>query len=301
MYRWLPLIRLSTQRLAARALGHTKNDAPGRVGTGAAGADDAALHQRRAEQAYLAALGDDLSQIGDAIRRRAEGDLDIGIIGIHQRYATPRREQDLAAGRGDDAAVLDIGRNQINAAALRGPDGPLSLDAAGNGAGLEASLAGEKIAVRYPQRRSDQPLHIDTRGGAEQYPVRVDQPDAPIGLQRAQNRRRLRTEHPVENAALRILLEETRCLSRTDGEPLPVDDRAGGIGDGQSPRLLRESGTADDDLRSDRQCECHRRGVATRHGNSQQARPQGQASAQSFMEPSVHSAPHQKARLRCRK
>ena len=101
--------------------------------------------------AYVAALGQQLTDIDRLVGGRADFDAHVRRLRIDELHGLAGGENDLPARRSDDAAVFDVGRNQIDRAA-GSIDRALIAEVAGAGRIGEAQPTGEKISVRQIER-----------------------------------------------------------------------------------------------------------------------------------------------------
>jgi hypothetical protein len=95
----------------------------------------------------------------------------------------------------------------------------------------EAQAPIEEVAVGQRQRRRDQPGDIHHGARTDQDAIRVDQEHPAVGLQAPEDLGHLRTGHPIQDGAGGVLLDEAHQFVGRDRETLPVDDRAGRVGD----------------------------------------------------------------------
>ncbi len=90
---------------------------------GAVRGDKAALFDHAGEDADAASLGDQLADVDGAVLRRSELHPQLGPLRIDEFHALARCEDDFALGTGDDAVILDVGRDEVDEAAARSGDG----------------------------------------------------------------------------------------------------------------------------------------------------------------------------------
>jgi hypothetical protein len=133
----------------------------------------------------------------------------------------------LAEPRGDHAAVLHTRRNQRDQAAFGHADLALVDDArAGPARQVEAQLAGHEVFVARIGGRQHQCGRVEPRVAPDEDAVLVDQVNAPVGRERAQQRGGFVADHAVERGRhCRGLLEAHR-LARPNAEALPVNHGA---------------------------------------------------------------------------
>ena len=87
-------------------------------------------------------------------------------------------------------------------------------------------MPGKKVLIAHVQRTGGQRADIHARAGAKENAAGINQHDLPVGGQRAEDRARLRSQHPVQrNRGGARLLEADRLIGR-DIEARPVDDQA---------------------------------------------------------------------------
>ena len=203
-----------------------------RVGVG-----HAAVFHQRAIHADAPAGSDQLAEIDRLIV--GGGDLHPHFRGlrIHQFDTLARGEDDLALRAADDAAVLYVLADQIHHAAGGRIDRALIDHAARARRWREAHAAGQKIGVRQVQRRRHESGNVNIGAGADGDAVGIDQKNAPVGLQGAEDGRWIHAADPVEHRADLRLLDKAGDLAAGNRERLPVDHRARRIGDGQRAAL----------------------------------------------------------------
>ena len=211
--------------------------------------DQAALLDRAGEDADAAGLGDHLADVDGGVLGRGQEHAQFGLLRIDQFHALAGGEDDLALGAGDNAVVLDVGRDEVDEAAARRGDGAVIDDLARAADILQLELAGERVAVTEAQAGGDETGGVDARAGADGDAVGVDEVDAAVGLQLPQDRRLFRAGDAVQHCALRVLLDEAGELVGFDREPLPVDDGPGGVGDAEAFAAGGEGRRAADDGR----------------------------------------------------
>ena len=133
------------------------------------------------------------------------------------------RQHDVAVLGRDQPGVFDIGGDQDQRAAGRF-ERAVVAQLAGVALGIELHPAGQEVFVPDVERRRDQPRGVHLRAGTEQHAIRIDQENAAIGDQVAEDSRRILTDHAVEHAGGRARLDEAGGFTRLDGKLLPVDD-----------------------------------------------------------------------------
>lgn len=118
--------------------------------------------------------------------------------------------------------------------------------------GREAHFAVQEVLVADVERRRHQPIDGDLCAGAKQDAVGIDEKDAAVRLQGTDDLRRVLSDHTIEHAAARTLLDEARHFAAADRKALPVDHRPGCVSDRQRIALLRKPRLDVDDLRPQR-------------------------------------------------
>ena len=146
-----------------------------------------------------------------------------------------RGEHDVAAVAGDHRITVhsDIGSHQVDVASARTDAAP-GLDVAGRGLRREFEFAGLEVLVVQIERGGNKTLRVDDTAGAEHDAVGIDQEHPAVGPQRA-------VDLALEAGVLRldaveyrtggILLLEVGGFRGANRKTLPVDDRAGRVGD----------------------------------------------------------------------
>ena len=241
---------LSCQRDGLRSSQH---DATVRPDMCACCADLASLRQCRAEHADIAAAGDQLAEV-DGLAARFDLHPQRRLVGIRDLDALACSEHDVAIFRRDDAGVFDIARDEDQRSA-RGSERAFVAQLACRAVGVEFHPSGEKVFGLDVERRCHQPGGIDLCTGAEQHAVGIDEEDAAVGDEVAENLRRILTHHAVEYRCGRAGLDEAGRFTRLDRELLPVDDRSIAGRDVQRRTLLLNADLAMDDLMTARVCD----------------------------------------------
>ena len=168
------------------------------------------------------------------------------------------RENHIAVGRIDDAAVLDLRRHQDDAAPGWGGDGAaIDKAARGDRSSREVEPPGKEILVAHVERGGHQSGDIDARALAKEHAAGIDQEDFAIGLQGAQDHRGIDAGYAVEHRARCALLDEACGLGGANGEAVPVDYGVRAVGDGEAIALLSNRDLAVDDRRA--------RGIGVHH------------------------------------
>ena len=227
------------------------------LGRAAVGAQRAQLLQPRDQAAVVAGVEEDQA------------------IAFHVHLHLGGRCQADAAGV-DLPGLHQAGRHQHHAAVGR-TDAPFGAQRAGFTVGhiiaAEQQPARGQILTADAQRAGQQPAHIDLAITAENDAPRVDQPHRPVGLQPAQNLRRVTTDHPVDQHRVAARLGDHHALLRADGKARPV--QAGpctGLADVELLRTtLGDGGLAEHRLRTFGQAEGQRRQPRQRHGQTHRA------------------------------
>ena len=110
---------------------------------------------------------------------------------------------------------------------------------------VEVVVAGEEIAVREREGAHREAAHVHRGAFAEQDAVRIDQEDAAVGEERAENHRGVDAGDPVERYGERVGLEELHGLAGAVVEALSVDDgRVAELRDGGDAAVLLNGGRA---------------------------------------------------------
>ncbi len=223
-----------------------QHDAPVRPDMCACCADLASLCQRRAEHADIAAAGDQLAEV-DGLATGFDLHPQRGLMRIGDLDALAGGKHDVAIFRRDDAGVFDVGRDEDQRSA-RGSERAFIAQLAGRAVGVEFHPAGEEVFGLDVERRRHQPGGVDLRTGAEQHAVGIDQKDATVCDEVAENLRRILADHAVEHRCGRTGLDEAGRFPRRYRELLPVDDRTIAGRDVQRGALLLNADLAMDDL-----------------------------------------------------
>jgi len=227
-------------------------DGAGLVHDRAVGADDPPVLDETAVDADPARLRDDPAEVQDLVPGGADDDGDLGRRAFHEADLLPGGQENVAVRGVDDAAVGNIGGNQVDAAARGGTDRPLVFDPAGQRAAAEVDFPGLEVAVRDVEGGGDKAVDVDRGGGADEDAVLVNQIDPAVGLQGAVDGAGVVAADPVQDGARGGGLDEAGELAVADGEVLPVDDRPVGVGDGEDFSLGGEARLAAHDLRAKR-------------------------------------------------
>ncbi len=217
---------------------------------GAGRLNPARLCDRRAEHARAAVARDQLPEV-DRFAAGFDAHAQRRLVRVCDVHALAGGKQHVAVLGGDDAGVLDIGRNQQQRAAGR-PQRAFVAQLRGRAFVFETQTVPVEILVPDIQRRRHQTGGIDLGPGTEQDAVRVDQEYAAVGDQVAENLRRILTDHPVQYGGGRSGLDETGGFPRLDRELLPVDDGLVARRDVQRAALLLDADLSLDDLMAGR-------------------------------------------------
>ena len=230
-----------------------EEDAPA-ITDDATGVEHARVTHDDAGDADAPGFGGDGAKVGAISLRAGYIDLDAGRCAIDQADGIAGRENRLSLRSSDDAFITDVVADQIDAAAGRGPDLTLIDYVFGRAIIDEQMTPGKEVFVADVQRAGDKASGIDPATGTDEDAGRVDQPDATIGREVAQDDRWIAGQHSVEYAAGGGRLDEAGSMPGADVELLPVDDRTVAVGDGENIADLAHAGRATDDLGSHRQC-----------------------------------------------
>ena len=114
--------------------------------------DDSGIAQRSAVNADLAALRQNPAQVHGGVIARRKLDTNPRRTGIENLHRVAGSQDYVALRAGDDAAVADIGADQIDTAACRRGDTALVLHLAGQRIGGEIEAVGEKVLVAQIER-----------------------------------------------------------------------------------------------------------------------------------------------------
>ena len=200
------------------------------------------LVERVGGQEDAPAVGLDQALVGD---QRVEGALvdgkagQSGIIDF-QSDLVGGRQADVAFLRRDAAFIDHLGADQHHVTAGGGIDLAPVDDAAAARAG-QAETPGGKVVVRHVAGRGEDAGRADLGPGCEQHAVRIDDEDLAIGVQRAQDLRRILPQHAVQRDGGRRRLDELDAGGAADIETLPVDRRlAAGLADRQGIAALTD-------------------------------------------------------------
>src|SRR5688572_19301731 len=129
-----------------------EHDAAALVAAHGIGAHFALLVDEAGVDARLAALGDDLADV-ERLAARLDLDAQARQVGLDDVHRLAGGEDHLPLRRGDDAVVLDVRRDEVDAPAGRRGDGAVVHHAAGDCAGFEFQLAGEEVRIADVERR----------------------------------------------------------------------------------------------------------------------------------------------------
>ena len=215
---------------------------------GAAVADDAAV-----EADFLA---DQRAQVDRLLFAVGDFDLDGRFVGVGDGDALAGQQHDLAFGGVNEAGVFNLRGNQDDLATTGSLDGAFILDAAGAGGVVEFEFAGEEVGILELQGGDEQAGDVDLCTLAEGDAVGVDQDDAAIRLQAAEDLAGVAAGDAVEHLAGGALLDEAGEFAAVDVKALPVDDGAWGVGDSQRFAVLLKNGLAGGHHRLDRVGQC---------------------------------------------
>jgi hypothetical protein len=142
----------------------------------------------------------------------------------------------------DDAAVADLGRDEINLAACWCGDAALVQNGTSIRVRLEIVFACQEIGVVQVQRAGDKSTHIDARAGTDHHASRIDQKYFAVRLQLAKYLRGIAAQNLVQNSTAGARLEETRGFIGGDRKTLPVDDGIGRVDDQKLVAILQHAG-----------------------------------------------------------
>ena len=202
------------------------------------GLDGAAVLDEPTVQADL--LADQRTKVDGLLFDVADLDLDGRLVGIGDGDALAGREQYLAFGGVNEAGVFYLRGDQDDLAATGGSYGAFVLDTAGTGRVVEFEFAGEVVGILDLQGRNQQSGDINLRALAEGDAVGVDEYDAAIRLQAAEDLAGVAASNAVQHLAAGALLDEAGQFAAINVKALPVDDGAGGVGDRQRFTALLE-------------------------------------------------------------
>ncbi len=206
------------------------------------GIDDARIAQCCAVNADLSAPGKYFAEVDRGVIARGDFDPHTRCAGVDDFYRLTGCEYHAALRTVDDAAVGDVGADQIDAASGRSGDGAQIFHVAGEWSGGEIESPSEKILVAQVKRGCHQSGNVNARTVPDQNAAWIDQENPAIRQQCPENYRRIGTDDAIEDARDGTLLDEARGFACADREPLPIDDRAGAVGDIQRFTLIGEAG-----------------------------------------------------------
>src|SRR6185503_17970206 len=113
-------------------------------------------------------------------------DSEVGRTGIDQIDAVARRQDELALGTGDEAGVGGGVADQVDIAAGSCADVAVVDDAVTHPVG-KLHAPGNEVGVGQIEGTADQTTHVDPAAGTEQDAVGVDEEDAAVALQGAED------------------------------------------------------------------------------------------------------------------
>ena len=122
-----------------------KTVAEASVALGRRGANTAAIADHPGVNTDMAAIGQQLADI-DRLVCRGHFDAHVGRLRVDELHSLARGQNNVAAGRRDDAAVFDIGRDQIDRTAVRLDHALIAYIARAGSIGVTLP-PGEKILV----------------------------------------------------------------------------------------------------------------------------------------------------------
>jgi hypothetical protein len=157
-------------------------------------------------------------------------------------HGLARSEYHFSLRCSDDAAVADLGRDEINLAACWCGDAALVQDGARIRIGLEIVFACQKISVVEVQRAGDKSTHVDVRAGTHHHPGRIDQEYFAVRLQLAKYLRGVASQNLVQDGTAGAGLEKARGFIGGDRKTLPVDDGIGRVDDQKLVAILQHAG-----------------------------------------------------------
>ena len=215
------------ERQPLRRLQH---DLAARTARERVGPHDAALVDGARMHVDAAARRQEAAEVDHLARTAVHLDADVGCGRVDQLDARAGRQQDPAA-RCVDLALVPHGRtDQRDLAAEAAAQLALVDDRRRRTRTLgEAEVAGEPVGVVEVERGGHQPGDVDARTLAEQHAVRVEQPDAAIAAEAAEDGRGVVAGDAVEDLAGGTRLLEAHRIGSADREGVPVDDRVGGV------------------------------------------------------------------------
>ena len=247
----IAVCRSRRARFEPHVTGCTQDDLARFVPHQRAGAYGAGMGEGASEHTHGAAVGDQPAQVEHRVGRCLDFELHAVEVEARDRDLASRGEQDAAAWRLDQPAVLDVRCDQRHAPAVAGADRAPVGDRTGIRACLECELAGEEVRVQHRQGGGDEAGGVDDATRAHHDPGRIDEEHPPVALERAVDLREIGAHHAIEHRARGRLLDEAGDFALPDGEALPVDDGAGRIGDGERGGVrLREPDLPGDHLRT---------------------------------------------------
>ena len=185
-----------------------------------------------------------MPDVGGVTRCGGDADSEVGVGGADQIYAGSGGQQDFAIRGGDDAGVFYIRRNQVDLSASLGGEVACVAEVGGAEDGGVVVAPGKKVGVAKVEGGGDQARDVNRCARTEHDAVGVDQEYAPVGLQGAEDLAGVVADDAVEYGGGRSLLGEPGGFVRAYREALPVDDGAGGVGDGEGVAAGGEAGLA---------------------------------------------------------
>ena len=166
---------------------------------------------------------------------------------VHPDFST-RGERDRSPWGHDTSVVDDLRSHQGHAASL----GCADLAPVGHGLRAvpsQAVLAGHEIGGPHAQGGGHQTAYVHLCGGSEKDAVGIEQIDTAVGAELPLDRGHIAAQHPIECCGLRVGLDESDGLARTDAETLPVHRHAwAGLSDRHHLALRLHAALARHDL-----------------------------------------------------
>ena len=200
----------------------------------ARGTHDALLIDRRARQRIARRCGHeneasvcfDETFVRDRLlhRRLRRDDRDLAVAVKVQRHGFARREHRCALLRHDNALVHDILAEQGDRPLIfRKERGAVDDFPIGRRAD-KGVFSRHKVRIRNVHRRGDNRTRICLCTGCKEHTRRVDEKDATVRRERAEDLGGIPPEHTVQQSRLGIRLIDIDALTRADVERVPVDD-----------------------------------------------------------------------------
>ena len=178
------------------------------------------------DQLAIAGQGIERAAIRAEAGQRAIVDSDADLVARAQQHGAERG--------GDGALITDLWTQQGDITTAGRRQAALVGDAGGTAAIAEAVVAGHEVAVTDVQGSGNQAVHIDLCALAEEHAIGIDQENLTIGVEVAENGRRVLAHDTVQGDGKTVGLDEVDGFTSANIEALPVD--------GQQLALLIDGG-----------------------------------------------------------